>query len=491
MRPLPTRSKASCVPCSAAISERAKAEEKVASDFADDGSSQRNLAAELKSTTSRFEAEQNPGPGRVRGGQERSAQPIPARRRRHPCRLRRGLGGHRTQFGTEVEAAEKEKADASWMVSSVLDDTSHESPRFQFETFKKRLTTTSDRLRDQRKEADETAEAASELMQSRRQGPRIFELDPIENPQDVQECEERFGAAIRTICEGKALPSQQKLSRLFGGIVAGAFVLFGMRWSPARWSLSSIRPGSRCRRLGQQHVDDGLGGRGGRLMIIFMAILYGVARSKSGHVYLDLQQAYADLKTVHKRWMECAKVEMHERKQQFERRYAEVVAQRDRALANVEGKAAQRMGDATARKQRERAEADKKYPALLKEIADGRDRQLQALDDDFQQKMSDLSGQKARPASGPSATWPSGRQNAGPKRARPGPRLPRSGGPARRSSSSAVADFESRCRGRRSTGRPCSTADGNSPNRCCARFASAITTSILRRSPKACRATSN
>ena len=61
--------------------------------------------------------------------------------------------------------------------------------------------------------------------------------------------------------------------------------------------------------------------------------------------------------------------QMQERKEQFERHYAEVVAQRDRALANVEGKAAQperRDRPKTAK----RAEADKKYPALLKDIAD-------------------------------------------------------------------------------------------------------------------------
>jgi DNA segregation ATPase FtsK/SpoIIIE, S-DNA-T family len=374
-----------------AISERAKAEEKIEADFADDGSSQRNLAAKLKSTTSKFESDKI----RVQDEYESAKNEVLSQFQRDDGAIRAdydaALVDIERTYGTEVEAAEKEKADASWMVTSVLDDASHESPRFQFETFKKRLTTTRDRLRDQRKEADAIAEATSELMQNRRQGHSTFELDPIENPQDVQECEERFGAAIRAIRDGQAVLSRQKLSRLFGGIWPALLFCFGFALiagplvfvvNPAWLKVPAL--------LDKNTWMMASGGAAALLMIILMSILYGIARGKSGHVYLELQQAYAELKTVHKRWMECAKVEMHERKEQFERHYAEVVAQRDRAMANVEGKAAQRLADATARKQRERAEADKKYPALLKDIADRRDSQLQTLDDDFQTKMTAL-----------------------------------------------------------------------------------------------------
>jgi len=56
------------------------------------------------------------------------------------------------QFGNRVGGRRERKGRRGLDGSSVLDDTSHESPRFQFETFRKRLTTTKDRLRDQRKE---------------------------------------------------------------------------------------------------------------------------------------------------------------------------------------------------------------------------------------------------------------------------------------------------------------------------------------------------
>jgi len=374
------------------IGERAKAEEKLDADFADDGGAQRALTATLRSIATRYDADRN----KVQEEYEAARTEALSQFQRDDGAIRAdynaALADIERQFGTESEAAEKEKADASWMVSSVLDDTSHESPRFQFETFRKRLTATKDRLRDQRKEIDETVEAAEELMQNRRQGPGSFELDPISSPEDLTECEERFGAAYRAIQTGRAALAKQNLSRLFGGvwpflmffvgtaILAAPIILFV---EPALLKTPAL--------LDRNTWFMSAGGAAAVLMIIFLGTLYGITRSKSNGVYLQLQQALAEVQTVHKRWIEFAKQELQERKQQFERRYAEIVGQRDRALANVEGKAAKRLADATARKQRERAEADERYPALLKEIADRRDQQLQALDDDFQQKMTDLS----------------------------------------------------------------------------------------------------
>ena len=299
------------------------------------------------------------------------------------------------EFGTETEAAAKEKDDQSWMVSSVLDDSHHESPRFQFEAFKKRLATTKDRLRDQRKEMDETVQAAESLMESRRQGPASFELDPVANPQDLTDCEERFSAASKTIRDGFVTIKKQGLSKLFGGIVP--FLLFFVGTAAlAAPIILFVDPAwlKTPALLDKNTWYAAAGGGAAVLTLIFLLILYAVARSKSNGVYLDVQQAYAEIQTLQKRWLEAAKLELQERKQQFERRYAEVVGQRDRAIAKIEGKAARRIADATERKQRMKAESDERYPALLKEIADRRDQQLEALDNDFQEKMTALNSGK-------------------------------------------------------------------------------------------------
>jgi DNA segregation ATPase FtsK/SpoIIIE, S-DNA-T family len=391
----PDSLKSEIVALMSAIRERARAEEKLEVDFADDGSGQRALQSTLKSTTTRFEADRN----RVQEEYEAARSEALAQFERDNGSIQAdydaALAEIEREFSTETEAAEKEKADQGWMVSSVLDDAHHESPRFQFDTFKKRLSTTKDRLRDQRKEMDETVEAAETLMQNRRQGPSSFELDPISNPQDITECEERFGAACRTIRDGFLTLKKQGLSRLFGGVlpfllffvgtaaVAAPIILFV---DPALLKTPAL--------LDKNTWYAAAAGAAAVLVLLILLILYGVARSKSNGVYLDVQQAYAEIQALQKRWLDAAKLELHERKQQFERRYAEVVAQRDRAVAKLEGKAARRIGDATERRDRMKAEADERYPALLKEIADRRDQQLEALDNDFQQKMTELTAGK-------------------------------------------------------------------------------------------------
>src|SRR5580704_8882312 len=133
------------------------------------------------------------------------------------------------EYGNEQEAAEKEKTDASWMVSSVLDDNAHDSPRYQYETFKKRLTSAKDKLAQQRRDMDEAVNAATELMQNRRQWQGEGEVEPGEKPETLEEAEEAFQSAVSRIEKGRAALKRQKLARLFGGV--WPFLLFLLGWA--------------------------------------------------------------------------------------------------------------------------------------------------------------------------------------------------------------------------------------------------------------------
>src|ERR1700685_335863 len=217
----------------AAIDRRAQAEERLQAEFGDDGDATGKLAATIRATSEHFDAEQRA----VQDQYETARQEVLSQFQRDDGAIRAdyqaALAEIEQRFAGESQAAEQEKADASWMVSSVLDDASHESPRFQFETFQKRLTATKDRLKEQRREIDETIEAADQVMQDRRQGPGSCELDPVANPQDLAECEERFSQASNAIREGRAALEKQKLSRLFGGWRPALIFLCGWLAHPA------------------------------------------------------------------------------------------------------------------------------------------------------------------------------------------------------------------------------------------------------------------
>ncbi|HEV8000941.1 MAG TPA: hypothetical protein VGP63_13740, partial [Planctomycetaceae bacterium] len=131
------------------------------------------------------------------------------------------------EHGNEQEAAEKEKTDASWMVTSMLDDNAHDSPRYQYETFKKRLTATKEKLSQQRRDMDEAFKAATELMQDRRQWQGEAELEAGVKPEDLEEAEQQFQSAVSTIQTRSLALRRLKLARFFGGFWPALLFLLG------------------------------------------------------------------------------------------------------------------------------------------------------------------------------------------------------------------------------------------------------------------------
>ena len=124
----------------AAIAERHEAEEKLDAQLAGNlDHSEIDLRNTLRSINDQLHAQRSATETEYENARnelvQRSETDISAARGEY----QNALTEIERQYGEEVEAAEKEKNDASWMVSSVLDDQSHESPRFQFEALKKRL----------------------------------------------------------------------------------------------------------------------------------------------------------------------------------------------------------------------------------------------------------------------------------------------------------------------------------------------------------------
>ena len=192
-----------------AISERAKTEEKVENEFADDGSSQRNLSAKLKSTTSKFESDKiqfafrtNTNRPRTRCWPSSSATMLLSA----PTTTRPWSKSNAPTAPRSRQPKKKKPTRAGWSRPSSM-TLSHESPAFNSRPSKKAADNDPrPPPRPAGRKADATAEAASEAdAESPARALVRSELDPIENPQDVQECEERFGAAIRTIREVMSL----------------------------------------------------------------------------------------------------------------------------------------------------------------------------------------------------------------------------------------------------------------------------------------------
>src|SRR5580704_5104075 len=354
----------------AAAQERAAAEQEVAAEFTNSlDDPEYELQKNLKKISSQFDQQLQDAQQQWETSRDAIVQQFAQEESGIKAQQLAELREIELEYGSEQDAAEKEKTDASWMVTSVLDDNAHDSPRYQYETFKKRLTSTKDRLTQQRREMDEVVKAATDLMQDRRQWQGEGEIETVEKPETLEEAEELFQSSAGKIEKGSAALRRQKLARIFGGVWPALLFVFAaaaicapilMFVEPQLLKIEALN--SRTTWL--------LTAAGGSalLVVIVMSILFGVARSKSAAVFEPIEQAAANLKAAHRRWQEFAKQELQERKQQYERRHADVIAQRERALTNLETKSTKRLRDAETRKAQRLAEAEQKFPAMLADL---------------------------------------------------------------------------------------------------------------------------
>ena len=376
----------------AAAQERAAAEQEVAAEFTNSlDDPEYELQKNLKKIGSQFDQQLEDAQQQWETSRDAIVQQFEQEESGIKAQQLAELREIELEYGNEQEAAEKEKTDASWMVTSVLDDNAHDSPRYQYETFKKRLTSTKDRLAQQRREMDEVVKAATELMQDRRQWQGEGEIETVEKPETLEEAEELFQSSASKIEKGSAALRRQKLARIFGGVWPALLFVFAaaaicapilMFVDPQLFKIEALN--SRTTWL--------LTAAGGSalLVVIVMSILFGIARSKSAAVFEPIEQAAANLKAAHRRWQEFAKQELQERKQQYERRHADVIAQRERALANLETKSTKRLQDAETRKAQRLAEAEQKFPAMLADLERRREEKLGKLDEEFGKKKAEL-----------------------------------------------------------------------------------------------------
>lgn len=294
-------------------------------------------------------------------------------------------------FESEARAAEFEQADARWMVLSVLDDQSHESPRFQFQLFRKRLSLTKTRADQQSTEIDYLVSAAREFMNRRWLRQPLVPSDPIELPNDLRELEERFSTACQTIRDRWGSMRSQLLPHLFlGWRPVVVFLLGALSLFAAIYGLLAMTP------LGINHFRDPskwtpwCAGIGVGTMLVLLSVLWGVARARSGAIWWELEQADLERAASRQRWGERARRELVEQKAEHEKRYEAIASGRQRALERINGKHTDRLRNAVVRRDEGRREAEATYPPLLDRISERRNTKLQALESAHQARMSAL-----------------------------------------------------------------------------------------------------
>src|SRR5262245_10455582 len=113
----------------------------------------------------------------------------------------------------EVEQKYQENC---WLLSSILDDKSENSPRWQYEKLKMQLSQTRERLRADGDEVRSLVEQARALVEGRH-GRLSEEPEPGPPPQNREAAQQAMAAAVQVVRDQAARLESEVLPRLFAG----------------------------------------------------------------------------------------------------------------------------------------------------------------------------------------------------------------------------------------------------------------------------------
>jgi len=304
------------------------------------------------------------------------------------------------QSDSDEQAARNESEEARWMVSSVLDESSHDSPKQKFEHFQSELNRKQEQMSDQRQKLDDSFRQIVERLQRCRQWkdpepPKTGKLPKRRN--QLQELfEEHIAGAAG---HARALRSQ-RLPQLFAGFVPLLLLLLiGLPLFAPMFLLIDPSPLRITTRSDPAWIAI-CGGAAAAVALLLLSTVYGVARLRSARFIPDLLVDVYSARAIHDRWKKLSKQELARRQAECEEAHAAIIAQRNESLSKIETAESDRLLQIANRKQQQLAAAEQEFPPRLAQLVEHRDQKLQTLDADYQRDMESVlrrdSGQRGR-----------------------------------------------------------------------------------------------
>lgn len=244
---------------------------------------------------------------------------------------RKSMSQGDVKFEAAVEAIEEAYKENCWLMQSILDDKSQDSPKFQFDKLKTQLQQTQERLKTERDEVKSLLENGVALVEKRRQSVEE-ELEPVKAPKHRDEALEKFNAAAKIVREKSEQLKRQTIPRLFGGwtFLLVAILIWGGLFAPL-YFLVDLQPMGLMSRTSQEWLWISLGAPL-VISIVVLLILYTVAVRQTAAAIAPLQQSASEAAAHYQHWMKFAKAEMQKAEQDFRKRHAAIVEHREKSL---------------------------------------------------------------------------------------------------------------------------------------------------------------
>ena len=305
---------------------------------------------------------------------------------------RRTLQQIQQRYAGEAAAVEKQYEENQWMMSSILDDESENSPKRQYESLKAQIQQSREYLAAQWETLQGLHDDAVALAAARRVGV-VVEPEPHEAAATREDALSRFDVASLTAQESFAGLKRQVVPRLFAG---WAFLLVGLAvWGgvfaaayftvdPALLGLGGAGPNARVLISG---------GAGLVACVVALLITYGIAARQTRSAAEPLILAVTEAHACRQDWLRLAKDDLQQRERDFQERYAAIVAHRETALEKFAAARAERLAELESEREQGLRAAAEKRAAALRAGAEQRDRETQALDEAHRGRTTALQAQ--------------------------------------------------------------------------------------------------
>ena len=294
------------------------------------------------------------------------------------------------QHNDEAAEIESKYQDSTWVTSSVLDDTSEDSPKRKFEKYKTLLH----KSREEQIAVWTELEAAFQALADRygyRGGPPTEPTDP---PEERDAAHERFQAVVETARQLQADVERQTLPKLFIGFRSlwVFLILAVVIFVPVYLLVPSGALGVRAASASPTWI--GVAGAIACVAALMLELLaYTIASMRQSDAMRQLQQSVAEAGWVHQKWLGMAKDELQSRTKEFEAKQRVVVKQREQSLKRFESAHQLHRDDIEARREDAVRVETSRYDAQRRQIESESEREREALDTEERNRIAALSQQ--------------------------------------------------------------------------------------------------
>lgn len=272
-----------------------------------------------------------------------------------------------SRFDSEMARVEKKHSEDNWLLASILDDKSENSPKWQFEKLQTQLLQLRESLATQSSEVETLCSDAVALAESRRQRtyPRP---EPNPSPKNREAAQQAIAAAAEVVRAQSASLARQIVPRLFariGILFLTAAIVWGALFAGAFFALTPQMLGFKS----LDRIEWVLLLGGAALAVDFVMVLIGryVGLQQTAGALEPLLQGAVDSQAFYKSWLKFAKDELQRSEQAYLTRQAAIVERRDKSVEQFAATRNQRIRELEAERRHEFHAAAQAREAAIRE----------------------------------------------------------------------------------------------------------------------------